>query len=82
MTTAEEVVARAEALQPMIREHAAKTEADRRVTTECIEAINQAGVFKVSVPKRYGGYELPIPSMLDASAAIGEADGSTGRSWR
>jgi alkylation response protein AidB-like acyl-CoA dehydrogenase len=78
MTTSEELVARAEALQPLIREHAAKTEADRRVATECMEAIGQAGLFEVSVPKRYGGHEATLRTMLDVSAAIAEADGSTG----
>ncbi|MDX6741568.1 acyl-CoA dehydrogenase family protein [Actinocorallia sp. A-T 12471] len=78
MTTSAELVARAVALQPLVREHAAKTEADRRVATECIEAITEAELFAVSVPKRYGGHETDLRTMLDVSAAIGEADGSTG----
>jgi alkylation response protein AidB-like acyl-CoA dehydrogenase len=76
--TAAELVARARELQPLLREHAAKSEADRRVATESIDALGDAGLFKVSVPKRYGGYETSLRTMLDVSAAVAEGDGSAG----
>src|SRR5690349_23248149 len=76
--TTAELVARARALQPLLREHAAKTDADRRVVTECIDALGEAGLFRVSVPKRYGGYETRLRTMLDVSAAVAEGDGSAG----
>ena len=68
--TAAELVARARALQPLLREHAAETEADRRVADECIAALGEAGLFKVSVPRRYGGHEATLRTMLDVSAAV------------
>jgi alkylation response protein AidB-like acyl-CoA dehydrogenase len=74
--TAAELVARARALQPLLREHAAKTDADRRVPAECIDALSAAGLFKVSVPQRYGGYASTLRAMLDVSAAAAEGDGS------
>jgi alkylation response protein AidB-like acyl-CoA dehydrogenase len=76
--TAAELVARARALQPLLREHAAKTDADRRVPTEVIEALGEAGLFKASLPKRYGGYATTLRAMLDVSAAVAEGDGSAG----
>jgi alkylation response protein AidB-like acyl-CoA dehydrogenase len=76
--TAAELVARARALQPLLREHAAKTDADRRVPAECIDALGAAGLFKVSVPRRYGGYASTLRAMLDVSAAVAEGDGSAG----
>jgi alkylation response protein AidB-like acyl-CoA dehydrogenase len=76
--TAAELVARARELQPMLREHAARIEADRRVTSECMDALGAAGLFKISVPKRYGGYETDLRTMLDVSAAVAEGDGSAG----
>jgi alkylation response protein AidB-like acyl-CoA dehydrogenase len=76
--TAAELVARAEKLQPLLREYAAQTENDRRVAGECMDAIGSAGLFKISVPKRYGGYEVTLRTMLDVSAAVAEGDGSTG----
>jgi alkylation response protein AidB-like acyl-CoA dehydrogenase len=76
--TAADLVARARELQPLLREHAAKTDADRRVASECIDALGAAGLFKISVPKRYGGNETTLRTMLDVSAAVAEGDGSAG----
>jgi alkylation response protein AidB-like acyl-CoA dehydrogenase len=75
---AAELVARARALQPLLREHAARTDADRRVPAECIDALGEAGLFKVSTPRRYGGYASTLRAMLDVSAAVAEGDGSAG----
>ena len=74
-----ELIARVRELQPMVRANSAQGEKDRRVVEESIQALADAGMFKVAVPKRYGGYETSMRTMLDVSAAIGEADGGT--SW-
>jgi alkylation response protein AidB-like acyl-CoA dehydrogenase len=76
--TAADLVARARELQPLLREHAAKTDADRRVASQCMDALGAAGLFKISVPKRYGGNETTLRTMLDVSAAVAEGDGSAG----
>lgn len=76
--TAAELVARARALQPLLREHAARTDADRRVPAECIDTLGAAGLFRASVPRRYGGYATTLRAMLDVSAAVAEGDGSAG----
>jgi alkylation response protein AidB-like acyl-CoA dehydrogenase len=75
--TAAELVARARALAPLLAANAARGEADRRVTEESIQAMIDAGLFKIAVPKRYGGYETSMRTMLEVSAAVGEADGGT-----
>jgi alkylation response protein AidB-like acyl-CoA dehydrogenase len=72
------LVARAVALQPLLRENSARTEADRRVPQEVIDALTEAGLFKTAVPKRYGGHEAGVKTMLDVSSAVAEGDGSTG----
>ncbi|RLU99138.1 oxidoreductase [Streptomyces griseocarneus] len=74
-----ELVARAVALQPLLREHAARIEADRKVTDEVIEAVSAAGLFRLTVPRHFGGHEADIRTLLDVSAALAEGDGST--SW-
>jgi alkylation response protein AidB-like acyl-CoA dehydrogenase len=74
-----DLVARVRELQPLLRENAARGEQDRRVAQESIEALTAAGVFKIAQPKRYGGYQTSMRTMLDVSAAVGEADGGT--SW-
>lgn len=73
----DELVERVRQLQPLIAKNAAQSEAERRVVEESITALAAAGIFKVSVPKRYGGYETSMRTMLDVSAAVGEADGGT-----
>jgi alkylation response protein AidB-like acyl-CoA dehydrogenase len=76
--TAQELVARARELAPMLRKNAAAGEANRRVEEGTIEAVKQAGLMRVCTPKRYGGWEMSTRAMLDVSAAVAEADGAAG----
>ncbi len=72
-----ELVARARDLHALLAGNAAQGEQDRRVMEESIAALTDAGMFKVAQPKRYGGYETSIRTMLEVSAAVAEADGGT-----
>jgi 3-hydroxy-9,10-secoandrosta-1,3,5(10)-triene-9,17-dione monooxygenase len=74
---AEELIRRATELQPLLAGNAARTEADRRVPEENIEAIREAGLFRLMVPKRLGGHETTIRTKMEVSAALAEACGST-----
>lgn len=56
--TPQELVARASALLPMLREKAASVEANRMVSAETIQAFKDAGFFKILQPKRWGGWEM------------------------
>lgn len=73
-----EIVARVKELQPLIRRNSAQGEQDRRVVQESIDALAAAGAFKLAQPRRYGGYETSMRTMLDVSSAVAEADGGTG----
>jgi alkylation response protein AidB-like acyl-CoA dehydrogenase len=75
--TTAELVARARELRPLLAANASQGESDRRVTEESIAALTDAGLFKIAVPKRYGGYETSVRTMLEVSAEVGEADGGT-----
>ena len=72
------IVARARDARPLIREHALRGEQERRVTTEVVEAIADAGIYRMSVPRRYGGYETRLRTQVDALAEIAAACGSAG----
>ena len=72
-----ELVARARTLLPLLRKNAAEGEQQRRVLDESIEALEDAGLFKIVTPKRYGGYETSVKTMLDVSSTVAEADGAT-----
>jgi alkylation response protein AidB-like acyl-CoA dehydrogenase len=75
--TAAELVERVRKLHPVLERNAAQGEQDRRVVQESITALSEAGVFTIAQPARYGGYETSMRTMLDVSAAVGEADGGT-----
>jgi alkylation response protein AidB-like acyl-CoA dehydrogenase len=78
VAAADELLARIRDLQPLIERNAAQGEQDRRVVEESITALTEAGAFRVAQPRRYGGYEGTVRTMLDVSAAVAEADGGTG----
>lgn len=77
--TREELVERARSIAHIIKKNAAEGEENRRVVDESLQAMDDAGLFKIAVPKRYGGYETSMRTMLDVSAEVGAADGGT--SW-
>jgi alkylation response protein AidB-like acyl-CoA dehydrogenase len=76
-SAADDVVARVRALQPMLRANGARGEQERRVPEESIAALREAGALKLGQPRRYGGLEAPVRTMLDVSAAVAEGDGGT-----
>ena len=71
--TREELVAKAKALGPVLRERAAKTEADRTLPKETIRDFQEAGFFRILQPKRWGGYELDPQVFFEVQWTIAEA---------
>jgi alkylation response protein AidB-like acyl-CoA dehydrogenase len=56
--TGDDVVARAEALVPLLRERAARADETRSVEADTFRRMQEAGLFHVFRPARYGGLEL------------------------
>lgn len=79
MTTAavapEEMVARVE---PVLRRYASVAEAERRLAPEAVAALIDAGVFRVWMPKAFGGLELDPLSSLRLFEEVSRIDGSAG----
>lgn len=75
--TRQEWVRRVTELAPLLRGHAAWNEENRRVHDESIEALTDAGIFKLRVPARYGGFEADTTTLVDVATELGRADGST-----
>lgn len=73
-----ELVARATALVPLIREHAKESSEARRVVPEVMSALENAGLFKLFVPKRYGGHGANMATAVQTIAEVARGDGSTG----
>src|SRR5260370_735921 len=72
-----ELLARAEALVPVLRERAGRAEELRRLPDEAIDELHQSGLFRLLQPKRVGGSELPFRSIVELVSVIGRGDGST-----
>ncbi|MFE7167979.1 acyl-CoA dehydrogenase family protein [Streptomyces sp. NPDC057616] len=71
------LVERAAALRPFVRAHALRTEQERTVPREVVAALTDAGIYRMNVPRRYGGYQTPLHTQVDALAEIAGACGST-----
>jgi alkylation response protein AidB-like acyl-CoA dehydrogenase len=72
----------AEALvQPVadeIRRTAAQAEAERRLPTELVAQLKDAGLFSIYTPREFGGLDLPLPEALRVVEETSRHDGSTG----
>ncbi|WP_040714739.1 acyl-CoA dehydrogenase family protein [Caenibius tardaugens] len=76
--TPQELIARAEALVPFLREQAASNKAARRITAETIARVKDAGLFRVIQPSRYGGYEMSPEVFGEIITTLGRGDASMG----
>jgi len=75
----QDLVSRALALGPLLVRNAQKSEQDRRAHQENIDAIAEAGLFRLMVPKRFGGHQGSIRSHLEVTAALAES--CAGTAW-
>jgi alkylation response protein AidB-like acyl-CoA dehydrogenase len=67
--------AMAERLRPLIEARRAEAEEARRLTDDVVEALREAGAFRLSTPTELGGFELPLVGALDVYEAFGRVDG-------
>lgn len=75
--TREQLVQRASDLVPLLQKNAAWSEENRRLHDETVEALADAGIFRLRVPKRYGGFECDTRTLIDVATQLGRGDGST-----
>jgi alkylation response protein AidB-like acyl-CoA dehydrogenase len=72
-----ELLERANALVPVLRERAAETEALRRIPDENLRDLYDAELFKAVQPERYGGFEIGLDEVVRITAALGRGCGAT-----
>jgi alkylation response protein AidB-like acyl-CoA dehydrogenase len=65
-------------LVPMIRASADETERTRELPRPLFEAMADAGLFHMAIPRSLGGAELDLPTYAQVIEEIGKADASTG----
>ena len=75
----EELLARASGLVPTFRERAARAEELRRVPEETVEDLFASGLYRIGVPKRFGGLDVGYGLMLDVGVELGRGCAAT--SW-
>jgi alkylation response protein AidB-like acyl-CoA dehydrogenase len=73
-----ELVRRAADLVDLIRKHAAWQEENRALHEEVLQGINDAGLLRMRVPVRYGGYESDMSTVVDVISELSRGDGSLG----
>jgi 3-hydroxy-9,10-secoandrosta-1,3,5(10)-triene-9,17-dione monooxygenase len=69
---------RAQALAPVLRERAFAAENARRISNETIDDLKSAGLFRALQPAAYGGSEIDPQVFMEISMIIGAACPSTG----
>lgn len=76
---ADELVARAKALVPVLRERENDAIANRQVSSGTIKAFQDAGFFRILQSKRYGGYEMSPAVYCEVAKTL--AEGCMGSAW-
>jgi 3-hydroxy-9,10-secoandrosta-1,3,5(10)-triene-9,17-dione monooxygenase len=76
--TRAELVGRATDLVDLIRKHALWQEEHRIMHREVLQGIRDAGLLKMRVPVRYGGFESDVRTVCEVLAKLARGDGSVG----
>jgi 3-hydroxy-9,10-secoandrosta-1,3,5(10)-triene-9,17-dione monooxygenase len=72
-----DVVGRITKLLPRLADQAERSDRERSVPTENIEALAEAGALSILQPARYGGLQTDIRTCLEVSREVARACGST-----
>ena len=75
--TREELLGRAKALIPTLKERAAQTEELRQLPAETLRDLADAGLLRVANPRRFGGYEDDVDLLCEITMELGRGCGST-----
>lgn len=70
--------AAARAIAPLATEHAAAAERERRLSPPVVDALADAGLFRMLVPASLGGGEVAPADLVDAVAQLARGDGAAG----
>ena len=78
MPTEQELIDRARAMIPALKQRARQTTAQRRIPDETIAEMQAAGFFRILQPKRWGGYEMHPNVFFEIQKLLAEGCMSTG----
>lgn len=72
----EEWVGRVAGLGGVLRANALWQERNRRLHDETMQALVEAGLTRLRVPRRYGGFEVDTRTLVEVGVELGRVDGS------
>ena len=75
----EDLIAEAEALVPILAERASACEEARQLLPETVRDFEQAGFYRISQPKMFGGYELSPEVLFEVAMIL--AQGCPSSAW-
>src|SRR6266849_9487476 len=75
--TREELLRRAAALVPVLKERAARTEQLRQMPPETVQDLVSSGLIRLGNPQRYGGLDVEYDAAFEVAWELGRACGST-----
>ena len=76
--TAAEILARARAVAPRLRERSAEIERTRHLPADVVELLRGTGAFRMTFPRSWGGPELTSVEQTEVIEALSYGDASAG----
>ena len=73
-----ELISRAHALLPILKERARQAEQNRRLSEETVAEFRAAGFHKILQPRAYGGFGLGFDTAAEVIRTLATACGSSG----
>ncbi len=77
--TVNELLQRADALRPLLRERQAECEASGELSEDTNQKFIAAGFYRILQPRLFGGYEFPLPDFIRVMMAV--ARGCSESAW-
>jgi alkylation response protein AidB-like acyl-CoA dehydrogenase len=77
-SSAAEILARARAVAPLLRESATEIERERRLPADVVELLRGTGVFRMGFSGRWGGPELTSMQQTEVIEALSYGDAAAG----
>lgn len=77
----EELLSQARALAPRLRERAAWTDETASIHPDTVRELNAGTLYRILQPRRFGGYELDLVTLVDVTAELARGCASTAWVW-
>lgn len=75
----EDLLERARNLRPLLESQSARCEAERKMTPAAVEALEKAGLWSLTLPRRHGGLGVSSTTMARVWVELGK--GCTATAW-